>query len=322
MGNASAKLNEMTSGNANIKDFNPEFDYRTKNLKRMRDAYKTLKDSMAKAMSNMEGTPQRLEEVGGGYAAVAACLNYGGGGGSATRRDRSAAPADASASNNNASGANGGEENGGSSSPRQQRACMDRELADESHQASKRFCEAMQTLSLNVYPKYRATLQTKVMAEVDRMISVNQTVVAQSKKTSDSMSKYVAARQMVAAREKGNAKKGKDLTQDQSYNRIVSDRDTKEKLYQTELQNFDEQYEDYMAEAQQFASDSTEVFLDTVVGYFRDMVETIDYTDTPARSKTRGRSANPNNDDFAQEPSHEPTHHEESPRPEPATKRV
>lgn len=323
MGNASTKLNEITNSGANIKDFNPEFDYRTKNLKRLRDAYKSLKDTLAKAMSNMEGTPQRLEEVGGGYSAVTACLNYGGGGGSATRRDMNNNNSGDAAQMNEASGANYDNENNGGASPRQPPARMDRELADESFQASKRFCEAMQTLSHTVYPKYRATLQSKVMSEVDRMIATNQRVAAQSKKTAESMSKYVAAKKTVAAREKANAKKGKDLTQDQAYMRQVSDRDTKEKLYQTDLQNFDDQYEDMMAEAQQFAADSTETFLDAVVGYFREMVETIDYTETPARSRTRARSANPNaNDDFAHEESHEPTQNGSSPRPEPAVKTV
>lgn len=300
MGKAGSKITNITNSNANIKDFNPEFDYRTKNLKKLKDAYKMLKDSLAKSMANMEGTPQRLKEVGGGYSAVAACLNYGGGGGSASRRGSAADPNTVSV--NDVSASNGNFAAGGSPPAR-----LDRELADESFQASKKFCEAMETLSTGVYPKYRGTLQAKVMHEVDSMLERNASTSAQGKKTADAMSKYVAARKAVTASEKAGTKKGTDLSLDKVYTKQVADRDTKEKIYQTELQNFDDQYETLMAEAQKFAAESTEVFLDCVVGYFREMVETIDYTETPTRSKTRNRSLG-NCGDLQRDESREPTY--------------
>lgn len=305
MGKAGSKISNITHSTANTKDFNPEFDYRTANLKKLKDAYKSLKDSLSKAMANMEGTPQRMKEVGGGYSAVAACLNYGGGGGSTSRRNSAGDPNAVSA--NDASSPN---------AP----ARLDRELADESFQASKKFCEAMETLSTGVYPKYRGTLQGKVMNEVDNMIALNARTIAQGKKTGDAMSKYITARKAVVTKEKAGAKKGTDMALDKTYGKLVADRDTKEKIYQTELEHFDDQYETMMGEAQKFAAESTEIFLDSVVGYFREMVETIDYTETPTRSKTRGRSLG--NGDLQHDESREPTYAASNSSPEVPVKTV
>ncbi|KPI87449.1 hypothetical protein ABL78_3480 [Leptomonas seymouri] len=318
MGKVGSKLNDITNANANVTGYNPEFDYRSKNLRRLKEAFKALKASLAKAMSNMESTPQHLKEVGNGYSGVAAFLNYSAGGGSATRRDSTGIEMTGSTPNVKAAAAG---ESGAATPVAPPPARVDRELATESLQASKRFCEAMEALSTRVYPKYGPTMLSKVISEVDNMIALNARVMSQGKATADCMSKYVNARKSAAARERTISKKGKDVTADETHTRLVNDRDTKERVYQRELARFDDQYDDMMAETQKFAAESTEVFLDSVVGYYREVVETIDYTDTPARSKTRSRSV-PHNGDLMGGESHEPMSNGLGGSPKPSVKTV
>lgn len=319
MGKGNSKLSLNFNGAP--KDFNPEFEYRVKNLRKMKDAYKTLRNNLVTAMTNLEKTPQRLKEVGTGYTAVTACLNYSGGGGSASRRGTDAT----AEAMNNASGVMYMDSvvkptaNGCAASPP---ARMDRDLADEAFQASKKFCTAMETLSTSVYPKYRNILQTKVLTELDNMITLNERVMAQSKKTSDAMSKYANARNNVSAREKASAKKGKNLAVDPTYTKLVADRDAKDRAYNIELDAFDDQYENMMAEGQRFAEASTEVFLDSVVGYFHDIVETIDYTDMSSHSRTRGCSLGNNNGELRPEDWHEPTYNGSSTSPDAPVKTI
>ncbi|KPA83934.1 hypothetical protein ABB37_02093 [Leptomonas pyrrhocoris] len=300
MGTVGSKISSAVKPSASIADVNPELDYRLKNLKRLKDALKLLKDNLAKAMTNMEGTPQRLKEVGGGYSAVTACMSYSGGGGvSGTRRAMTGADTSPYGSNEVSTVAVRQDDasdpvTAPAAAPASAR--MDRDLAAEALSASKKFCDAMEALSTKVYPKYSTTLQRKGMDEVNKLIALQARVATQGKKTVDCMFRRESARKMVAAREKANSKKGKDLMMDEKHSTLVSNRDSKERIYQTELEEFDGQYEDLMAQTQKFAAESTEVFLDTVVEYYREIAETIDYIDTPTRSRTRSRSAPANVD--------------------------
>lgn len=266
MGN---KLSNITVSKADGKDINPEFEYRYETLKKLRESNKSLKKSVTAALTNMDSTPKCLREVGAGYAGMTACLSHGGTGGSTSRRQSRADGAD----------------QGGSKTK------IDRDLADESYQMSQNFCNAMDDVKSGLCAKYRAEIQDKIAAELEKLSKATEQAIAQGKKTEDQMSRHGASRKSVKSMESAAAKKGKDVTANKSYAKAVSERDTKEKAYQSQLDGFDSRYEEVLVMYQEFCATTTDIFLDNVVNYYREMIKTLDYSDTPQRSRVREREA-------------------------------
>lgn len=288
MGKSGSKMSLGGNNKAEIKKINPEFEYRTENLKRVKTAFKALKKSLGDVMSDMENTPIRLKAVGNGYSNLGACLNHSGGGGAAARE----------------------EPEGDGDAPATSPSKMNRELADESYRASQKFCDTMETIRTNTCPKFRGALQEKIANEIDGLIAMTERAIAQGKETGISLQKYSAAVKVVGNKEKQLAKKGTDVNTNTGYLKAVNDRDAKEKTYKADLRTFDTQYEDLMADSQSFAESTTEVFLETTVGYYQEVVMTLDYTETPQRSRTRSRPNRQNNNNNENsnggEESHEP----------------
>lgn len=243
-----------------------EFMYRYETAKKLKLSYVMLKKNVATAVMVMEVTPKHLHDVGTGYSNVCACLKHGGSGGTNSRiQGRGEDREQASIS----------------------RSRIDRELAEESFQGFQTFCEAMDDIKAGACVKCRTTIHERITVELDRMVLAVERVLKQGRKTMRSMDRFTKVAKYVSRRERAAVSKGTDLSSSKSYAKDVKRRNTKESLYKTELEAFDQLYENVMVGSQDFCTSTTDIFLDSIVGYYREIVATIDFSETPQCSRLR-----------------------------------
>ncbi|CBZ34309.1 hypothetical protein, unknown function [Leishmania donovani] len=265
MGN---KISSADQSNADDRGVHSEFVYRYETTKKLKLSYMMLKKNVATAVMTMEITPQHLRDVGTGYSNVCACLKHGGSGGANSRIQ--------------------GRAEGRDQAPTS-RSRVDRELADESYQGFQTFCEAMDDIKTGVCVTCRTAIHERITVELDRMVLTAERVLKQGRKTMRSMARLTKVARQVSRRERLAVSQGKDLSSSKSYAKAVKRRDAKESLYKTELEAFDQLYENVMVGSQEFCSSTTDIFLDCIVGYYREIVTTIDVSDTPQCSRLRSR---------------------------------
>ncbi|KAG5478915.1 hypothetical protein CUR178_05496 [Leishmania enriettii] len=262
MGNKVSIINNSGDGTAT----GAELQYRHGVLKRLNASCKELKKSVADAVMHTESTPQHLRGVGTGYLNLCACLKHGGGSAGSTHSLRQV---------------EGGERVAFS------RSKVDRQLANESYMGFQSFCDAMDDLKAGACATFRAEIHEKFTKELGEMLADTKRALALGKKVKCSMSRFSNAAKLVSRQESAAASKGKDLSVNKSYTKAVSDRNAKEKEFTASLEAFNRQYEEVMAAAQEFCRSTTDVFLDSVVACYREIITMLDVVDTPQRSRFR-----------------------------------
>ncbi|KAG5478495.1 hypothetical protein LSCM4_04728 [Leishmania orientalis] len=243
-----------------------ELQYRHGVLKRLNASCKELKKSVANAVMHMESTPQHLRGVGTGYLNLCACLKHGGGSGGSTHSRRQAE---------------------GSERVAFSRSIVDCQLANESYIGFQSFCDAMDDLKAGACAKFRAEIHEKLTKELGKMLADTKRALALGKKAKGSMSRFSNAAKLVSRQESAAASQGKNLSAKRSYTKAVSDRNAKEKEFTAALEVFDQHYEEVMAAAQEFCGSTTDVFLDSVVACYREIITMLDVVDTPQWSRFR-----------------------------------
>ncbi|CAG9574294.1 hypothetical protein LMJF_23_0980 [Leishmania major strain Friedlin] len=265
MGNTNSSADRS---NADDRGVHSEFMYRYETTKKLKLSYMMLKKNVATAVMTMEVTPQHLRDVGTGYSNVCACLKHGGSGGT----------------NSCIQGQAAGREQASIS-----RSRIDREFADESYKGFQTFCEAMDDIKAGVCVTSRTAIHERITVELDRMVLTAERVLKQGRKTMRSMAHFTKVARQVSRRERAAVDQGKDLSSSKRYAKAVKERNEKESLYKTELEAFDQLYEHVMVVSQEFCSSTTDIFLDCIVGYYREIVATIDVSDTPQCSRLQSR---------------------------------
>ncbi|GET88759.1 hypothetical protein, unknown function [Leishmania tarentolae] len=264
MGNNNSRADKLTADDRG--GANSEFVYRYQTVKKLKQSYVMLRKNISTVAMTMELTPQHLREVGTGYSNVCACLKHGSSGGANLRRQGQAEDG----------------ERAPNSHPR-----VDRELADESYQGFQTFCNAMDDVKTGACVTYRTTIHERITVELDRRLVSTKNALKQGSKTMRTMNRLTKAQKDVSQRERAAMRKGKDLSSSKSYSKAFEKRNAAESSYKAQLEAFDELYENVMAESQEFCASTTDIFLDCVVGYYREIISTIDFADTPESSRLR-----------------------------------
>ncbi|AIN98561.1 hypothetical protein LPMP_231110 [Leishmania panamensis] len=243
-----------------------EFQYRYSAMKKLKVSYSALSKKISGVVIGMECTPQNLRDVGTGYSNVWACLKHSGASGGSSRRYSRAGEGEQARAN---------------------RTKVDLEFVDESYHGFQTFCDAMNDLKARACAKYCNEIRVKVMKEVSVQLLATEHVLSQGKKTEGCRRRFTKAAQKVSRQESAALQKGRDLSGSKSYMKAIANRNSRENMYSKELEVFDQQYEEVMVASQEFCSSTTDIFLDCIVGYYREIVTVIDFADTPGSSRFR-----------------------------------
>ncbi|CAJ1008718.1 hypothetical protein Q4I28_004031 [Leishmania naiffi] len=263
MGN---KISVIPNSKADNMAVSGEFQYRYSTMKKLKVSYSMLSKKISCVVIGMECTPQNLRDVGAGYSNVWACLKHSGASGGSSRRYSRAGEGEQARAN---------------------RTTIDLEFVDESYHGFQTFCDAMDDLKARACAKYCNEIRIKVMKEVSVQLLAAEHVLSQGKKAERSRRRFTKAAKKVSQQESTAAKKGKDLSGSKSYMKAVASRNSRENIYVKELEVFDQQYEEVMVASQELCSSTTDIFLDCIVGYYREIVTLIDFADTPGCSRFR-----------------------------------